>query len=111
MANADSNERVNPLKKVVNYENLLDPSNESQFTTIPAEVWGWLQEKAAGLLKKQEDYIAAKDKADRDVAMGKQNVNMPENVGVPSHLVEHWRSIRKGIVPFGLKVLPASGNA
>lgn len=109
--NEDRNERTDPMKKVINYVNLLYPANEIHFTTVPEEAWNQVQAMTAELLKKQEDYIAAKNKADHEIAKGEHNVKIPENVGVPSNLVAHWRSIRKGVVPFGLKVLPASDNA
>lgn len=92
------------MKRTLDYSDLLNPSNELYFTTIPADVWGELNSRAQKLIDKQAAYLSAKMEADKCIAAGEQDVDMPENVGEPSYLVEHWRSIRKGVVPFGLSV-------
>lgn len=67
-----------PLR-LVDYDDLLYPQHKDRFTEISKAVWDKLQEKAKKLLEKDHSY------AHPDV-------------------VDHWRFIVSGQVPFGLKV-------
>ena len=98
------------MKRTLDYNDLLHPDNAGKFNSIPADVWGDLNAQAQEQLNIQSEYIAAKVAADRHnssqaVLEGREKkAKTPENVGEPAYLVEHWRSIRKGVVPFGLSV-------
>ena len=94
------------MKRTLDFNDLLDPANEGNFTTIPADVWNILNFEAQKLINIQEEYLAAKMEADKRKNAGDMHVEMPKNAGEPAYMVEHWRSIRKGVVPFGLGVDP-----
>jgi hypothetical protein len=92
------------MKRTLNFNDLLDPNKGDAFTLIPADVWGALNNEAQTLLDTQETYLSAMADAQRKSNLGGKDVKFPENVGVPQYMIDHWKSIRKGVVPFGLKV-------
>jgi hypothetical protein len=65
--------------RIQDMKNLMFPQYERHFTSIPESVWKWAQEEAKAELAKANGHCAP---------------------GV----VEHWRSIAAGNVPFGLDV-------
>lgn len=67
-----------PLR-LVQYENLLFPQYELDFTTISADVWAWAQKEAKKRLKQR-------------------------NKGVNIDVLNHWKSVADGRVPFGLRI-------
>lgn len=64
--------------RLINFDDLLFPQYEPRFRSIPASVWQWLKERAAGNLKASPHAHPA--------------------------VIAHWRSIVDGHVPFGLQV-------
>ena len=69
-----------PLR-MLQYNNMLYPQYNRHFTSISVDTWAWLQKRAAELL-----------------AEPKYGVNPAIEV------VNHWKSIAGGIVPFGFDV-------
>ena len=65
--------------RLLKFEDALFPQYADKFTTISRDTWKWLQEEAGKRLDAKEDLVAAS-------------------------VVAHWKSIRDGQVPFGLKV-------
>jgi len=70
---------------LVKYEEMLYPQYRDRFRTVSADTWKWLQEKA------QENL---------DNAAG--------SMVLSSAVVEHWKLIVEGIVPFGYTVQATS---
>lgn len=67
--------------RLVRYDHMLYPQYEYNFEkTIPPETWEYLQKEARKKLEENKDALAA------------------------SAVVEHWRSIANGVVPFGYVV-------
>lgn len=92
------------MKRTLDYNDLLHPDNAGKFNSIPADVWGALNAQAQKNIDVQQAYLSAMEDAHKRRNAGEQDVEFPKNVGEPAYLVEHWRSIRKGVVPFGLSV-------
>ena len=92
------------MKRTLDFNDLLDPRKEDSFTLVPGIVWAALNDEAQTLLDTQEAYLSAMEAAQRKSNLGDKGVKFPENVGVPQYMIDHWKSIRKGVVPFGLKV-------
>lgn len=65
--------------RLLKFEDALFPQYADKFNSISPDTWKWLQEEAKKKLDTKEDMVA------------------------PS-VVAHWKSIRDGHVPFGLKV-------
>lgn len=67
--------------KIVNYDNMLYPQYEEKFDkVIPDYVWEKLQEQAKKELEGIDAYVS-------------------------DYVVDHWRSIANGVVPFGYTVV------
>ena len=92
------------MKRTLDFNDLLDPNKSDPFTLIPGIVWAALNDEAQTLLDTQEAYLSAMEDAQRKSNLGNRGVKFPENVGVPQYMIDHWKSIRKGVVPFGLKL-------
>lgn len=69
----------NGPKRMLEYEHLLYPQYEEQFTSISPDTWNWVQEKAKTNLKE-----------------------MPP--GASGKVLNHWQDIANGKVPFGFTV-------
>lgn len=65
--------------RLVKYDNLLYPQYEHAFTAISKETWDYVRQKAEENLGADITHVAPR-------------------------VVEHWRSIARGAVPFGLRV-------
>ena len=66
-------------KRLLDYEHLIYPQYQEDFRVISADTWAWAQKKAEERLEESADSAH------------------PE-------VVEHWRSIVAGKVPFGMEV-------
>ena len=75
--------------RILDYDQLLFPQYEYRFTTISREVWNALQKEAA----KRLDSTAKAVHENADYCIPDVQV------------LEHWRSIVNGTVPFGLRVI------
>lgn len=73
-----------PLR-MVEYENMLYPQYEKNFRSISVETWEHLQKKARELI---ED----------------ANVRAGSDLAVHPEVLEHWKSVAAGKVPFGYLV-------
>lgn len=71
-----------PLR-LVSAEDILYPQYEYRFNTIPSEWATWLKEEAAKRLKENE---------------GQDNVH--------TEVLEHWKNLAAGELPFGITVQP-----
>lgn len=65
--------------RLLKFEDALFPQYADKFTSISSATWKWLQDEAGKRLEAKEDMVA-------------------------SSVIAHWKSIRDGQVPFGLKV-------
>lgn len=65
--------------KLVKYEDMLYPQYKEKFSSISKETWEWLQAEASKKLEEAEGFVHP-------------------------HVIEHWQSIKDGIVPFGFEV-------
>lgn len=65
--------------RLTNYDNLLYPQYEGQFTSISKEIWEKVQEEAAKKIEGADAFVAGS-------------------------VLDHWHSIAAGNVPFGLRV-------
>lgn len=61
-----------------NYEHLLYPQFEKDFTSIPQKIWDAIQKKA------QE--------------------NIENKVDAAPRVIAHWQTVARGVIPFGLKI-------
>lgn len=73
-------------KRVLFYRDMLYPQNAHEFTTIPEDIWEWVQSQAQDLLKQ-----------------------FPKGT-VDEGLRIHWQRIVGGFVPFGMRVVSKDGN-
>lgn len=66
--------------RIVDYDDMLYPQYDHEFDkTISSEVWHCLQKEAGKNLKERDGYVH------------------------PA-VIDHWKSIKKGVVPFGYRV-------
>ena len=83
-------------KRLLDFDNLLYPSHEDQFTAIDNETWKWIQREAKQNLESLgKPYTKEADKA----FYGEDAVREAH-----PKVKAHWESIAAGNVPFGLKV-------
>lgn len=65
--------------RLLKFEDMLFPQYGEKFNSISAETWNWVQEEAKKKLEEKAEMV-------------------------DPNVVDHWRSIRDGHVPFGLQV-------
>lgn len=65
--------------RLLKFDHALFPQYADEFTSISGQTWKWLQEEAGKKLDSAPDHVA-------------------------ESVVAHWKSIRDGHVPFGLRV-------
>lgn len=67
--------------RMVRYANMLYPQYDHDFAkTIAPSTWEWLQEKAKANLAEHDEHASG-------------------------NVIDHWRAIARGKVPFGYKVV------